>query len=103
MALIGRFGKPAERSNHDNPPLSDLNTRPPPTEDEVAHMRLRLLASTKRSLIHAPLLGDVSNVAADHAAPVQLMRYTLPSVVPTYTLFGLGMYMAEAVPAANGT
>src|SRR4249920_4167999 len=92
-AFIGRSGRPAVQSVHEEPPLSDRNTRPPPKVRYVAQTRGVGAESAYRSLTNAPVRGVVSAASAPQAAPFHVVRYTRPSVVPTYTTSGLGMYI----------
>src|SRR4051794_38203335 len=88
-ALIGRVGRPDEKSVQWLPPSSVRKTRPPPMVENVTQIRLRFAGSTKNPLIQALALGRVSSLAADHAVPVQLMRNSRPTLVPTQRLSGL--------------
>src|SRR5918998_4388456 len=103
IALIGSPGSPAVRSVHDEPPLSERYTRPPPTVRYVAHMRDRLFGSTYRHLTTpgGVVRGVASAVSAGQLAPFHCVLKTRPSVVPTYMVLALGMYMALVVVAVG--
>src|SRR5215212_4005306 len=99
---MGSPGNPGVRSIHDEPPLSERNTRPPPTVLCVAHMREVLVGLTYRSLTVALARGVVSAVSAVQLAPFHPVRKIRPSPVPTNTVLPLGMYRALAVaPLGN--
>src|SRR5215204_906749 len=95
---MGKLGRPPVLSSQSPPLLSERYTRPPPTEEYVAHMRDGLWASTNRSLTTAPARGVVSAVGAVQPAPFHCVCSTRPSVRPTNTVSTSEMYIALARP-----